>query len=129
MSFLIEKQNPFFERMGFEKVHSDDEEMVLRLSIREDHHNVAGNLHGGVHAAILDSIQNLVLKTAYHCNVVIMNQNVQYLAAINKGDIYARAKIIQKGFKTAMTEAEIMDEQNRLIAKGTGVYKIIRASS
>jgi acyl-coenzyme A thioesterase PaaI-like protein len=33
--------------------------------------------------------------------------------------------VLQKGYKVAMTEAEIIDDQHHIIAKGTGVYKIL----
>jgi uncharacterized protein (TIGR00369 family) len=123
------EQNPFFQKVGFEVINMDDQEIMLKLSIQREHHNINSTLHGGVHAAIMDSVQNLVLRAVYNTNVSIMNQNVQYLAAVSDGDIYAKAKIIQKGYKVAMTEAEINDHNDRLIAKGTGVYKILRTSS
>ena len=122
-------QNPFFQKVGFEVVHLENEELVLKLSIKREHHNVNSTLHGGVHASMLDSVQNLVLRAAYNTNVSVMNQNVQYVTAVSVGDIYAKAKILQKGYKVAMIEAEIIDDKQRLMAKGTGVYKIIRATS
>jgi uncharacterized protein (TIGR00369 family) len=122
-------QNPFFQKVGFEMFKLDNDELVLKLSIKREHHNVNSTLHGGVHAAIMDSVQNLVLRAAYNTNVSIMNQNVQYLSAVSVGDIYAKARILQKGYKVAMIEAEIIGDKQCLIAKGTGVYKILRATS
>ncbi|WP_174734872.1 PaaI family thioesterase [Mesobacillus harenae] len=122
---MIEK-SAFLKHMGFELERHDEEELILKLMIRKQLHNTAQSLHGGVHAAMLDTVQALLIRSAYKAKVRAVNVNVHYIAPSSEGDVFARAAIIQRGYMTATAEAEILDQNHTLIAKGTGVYKIIR---
>lgn len=122
------ENNPFFRHIGFEIVNEREGDILLKLSLKEELLNTNKTLHGGVHASMLDTVQALALRSLYQCPVAAMNLDVHYFAAVNSGDLFARAKILQKGYKLATIEAEITDCNNQIIAKGTGVYKIIRQS-
>lgn len=122
------ENNPFFRHIGFEIVNVNEGDVLLKLSLKEELLNTNKTLHGGVHASMLDTVQSLALRTLYQVPVATMNLDVHYFAAVNSGDLFARAKILQKGYKIATIEAEIIDSKNQLIAKGTGIYKIIRES-
>ncbi|XJZ28870.1 PaaI family thioesterase [Bacillota bacterium Lsc_1132] len=119
-------QSPFLNHVGFEIVQLDGEEAALKLSVQTDHHNINHTLHGGVHAALLESIQSLIIQSAYKTKASVMNLNVHYLSPVSQGEIYATARMVQKGYKVATAEAKIVDENQQLIAIGTGVYKILR---
>ncbi|MGG5254302.1 PaaI family thioesterase [Neobacillus sp. SM06] len=121
-------QNSFLNHLGFEMVQLDVDSVALKLLVQPDHHNLNQTLHGGVHAAMLESIQTMVIQSIYKTKTSVMNLNVHYLAPVSTGEIMATAKIIQKGYKVAMAEAKIIGEKQQLIATGTGVYKILRDS-
>jgi uncharacterized protein (TIGR00369 family) len=119
-------KNPFLNHLGFEAMVQDGKDIVVKLSIDSRHLNIQQNLHGGVHASMLDTVQTVALRTVYQTNVTALNQNVHYVTGINSGLITANARIIQQGYKIAAVESEIVDERGELIAKGSGVYKIRR---
>jgi uncharacterized protein (TIGR00369 family) len=118
--------NPFLKYVGFELVSLEKDNIVVKLSIESKHHNTGRNLHGGVHAAMLDTAQSFLLRSTYGVPVVTLSNYVNYIAPSNAGDLFATAKIIQKGYKTATVESQIMDINNQLIANGSGVYQIER---
>jgi uncharacterized protein (TIGR00369 family) len=118
-------RSPYLKHVGFEIFLLEKEDIVVKLSIKKEHHNTNHNLHGGVHAAMLDTVQSFILRSSYERSVVALNINVHYIAPSSSGDLYATAKIIQKGFKTATVESQITDPENHIIAKGTGVYQIL----
>jgi uncharacterized protein (TIGR00369 family) len=120
------EKNPFLNHLGFEAMVEDGKDIVVKLSIDSKHLNIQQNLHGGVHASMLDTVQTVALRAVYQTNVTAMNLNVHYVTGINSGLITANAKIIQQGYKIAAVESEIVDEQGVLVAKGSGVYKIKR---
>jgi uncharacterized protein (TIGR00369 family) len=120
------EKNPFLNHMGFEIEKQDKNDIVIKLLIDSNHLNINKTLHGGVHAAMLDTIQSLALQTIYKTKVAAMNLNVHYLSARDSGPIFARARINQRGYKTAAVDSEIFDQHDVLIAKGAGIYKIIR---
>ncbi|MBY0096816.1 PaaI family thioesterase [Mesobacillus maritimus] len=119
-------KNPYLNHLGFEVMVQDGKDILVKLSIDSRHLNIQQNLHGGVHASMLDTIQSVALKTVYKTNVTALNLNVHYVTGINQGLITANARIIQQGYKIAAVESEIVDERGELIAKGSGVYKIRR---
>jgi acyl-CoA thioesterase len=45
---------------------------------------------------------------------------------MSSGEIFAEAKVLQQGYKIAFTEGEIKDSNGNIIAKGTGIFKLIR---
>jgi uncharacterized protein (TIGR00369 family) len=120
------EKNPFLDHLGFEIEQQDKNNILIKLLIGSKHLNINKTLHGGVHAAMLDTIQSLALQTIYQTKVAAINLNVHYLSAIDSGAIYAKARINQQGYKTAAVESEIFDQHDALIAKGAGIYKIIR---
>jgi uncharacterized protein (TIGR00369 family) len=119
-------KNPFINHLGFEAMVQDGKDILVKLSIDSRHLNIQHNLHGGVHASMLDTVQTVALRTVYQTNVTAVNLNVHYVTGINHGLITANARIIQQGYKIAAVESEIVDERGVLIAKGSGVYKITR---
>ncbi|WP_066308608.1 PaaI family thioesterase [Bacillus sp. FJAT-29814] len=120
------ENNPFFKHIGFEFIKEEGSEIVLKLPLKQDLLNTNKTLHGGVHASILDAVQTVVLRNLYKCSVSALNLDVHYFAPSVSGNLFARAKVLQQGYKLATVEAKITDEQQQLIAKGTGVYKIAR---
>ncbi|NHM31226.1 PaaI family thioesterase [Neobacillus terrae] len=120
------ENNPFLKRTGFEILKFEEEDILLKLKIEPSHLNLNQTLHGGVHASMLETAQAMAIRSLYKTRVSVINVNIQYLMATSSGDLFARAIVFQKGYKIAGAEAEIRDSENRLIAKGSGVYKIIR---
>lgn len=121
-------KNPFFNHIGFEIVSGHEDELSLKLEVKKELFNTNNSLHGGVHASMLDMVQTIHLRKIYHTSVSAVNLDVHYFAPTNTGDLFARAKVLQQGYKLATIESEILDENHQLIAKGTGVYKILRQS-
>lgn len=120
------EDNSFYNHIGFELVTEKEEEILLKLSLKRDLLNTNKTVHGGVHASMLDTVQSMLLRSTYQTPIAAMNLDVHYFAPAQSGTLFARGRILQKGFKLATVEAEIVDENNVLIAKGTGLYRIIR---
>jgi uncharacterized protein (TIGR00369 family) len=75
---------------------------------------------------MLDTILGMVTRSVTKAKVVTTNLTVHYLASISGGEIFAEAKVLQKGYKLAFTEGEIKDPKGNTIAKGIGTFKLIR---
>ncbi|MBR8644750.1 PaaI family thioesterase [[Brevibacterium] frigoritolerans] len=112
--------------MGFEIIRFEEGNVTIKLNIEEHLLNVNGTLHGGIHATMLDTILGMVTRSVTKSKVVTTSLTVHYLASISSGELFAEAKVLQKGYKIAFTEGEIKDAEGNIIAKGTGIFKIIR---
>ena len=120
------ESSPFFAYIGFEIVQFEEGNVRLKLNIENHMLNINGTLHGGIHATMLDTILGIVIRSLTKARVVTTSLTVHYLGSLSAGEIYAEAKILQEGYKTAFAEGEIKDSDGNLIAKGTGVFKLIR---
>ncbi|MFD6209687.1 MULTISPECIES: PaaI family thioesterase [unclassified Peribacillus] len=120
------ESSAFFSHIGFEIIRFEESNVTIKLNIEDHLLNVNGTLHGGIHATMLDTILGMVTRSVTKSKVVTTSLNVHYLASISSGELFAEAKVLQKGYKIAFTEGEIKDAEGNIIAKGTGIFKIIR---
>lgn len=116
----------FISHLGFEIVTFEQGSVVLKLPIKEYLLNVNHSLHGGVHASLLDTVQGMMIRSIYNCRVNTISLNVHYLAPVTAGDVYAKANILQNGYKVVTSEGILEDENQNIIAKASGIFKIIR---
>ncbi|MFC0273882.1 PaaI family thioesterase [Metabacillus herbersteinensis] len=118
--------SPFFSHVGFEIVRFDEGDILLKLGVRPPLLNVNETLHGGVHATMLDFILGMVIRSSTRTRCVTMNLNINYLAPTIAGEIFAKGKILQQGYRTVTAEGELFDPEENLLAKGVGTFKLIR---
>lgn len=118
--------SPFFSHIGFEVMHFQEGDILLKLPIMEPLLNANRTLHGGVHATMLDMIIGMVIRSTTGTRCATINLNINYLTPITSGDIFAKGKILNQGYRTVTAEGEIWDENEELLAKGVGTFKLIR---
>ncbi|WP_054707239.1 PaaI family thioesterase [Bacillus sp. JCM 19041] len=120
------KQSPFFELLGFENRVDDRGNVYIELEVKEEHLNIQGLLHGGVHAAMIDNILGTTLFQATETPSVTTSLHIHYFTPFNEGKLTARAKIQNLTYKSAMVEASIYTEEGTVVAKGSGTFKLMR---
>ncbi len=106
-------------------VDFDGEIGAMRVALVPErrHYNPLGTVHGGVISTLLD--------TAAGCSVhstlapgegyTSLDLTVKFLRAITEetGRIEAHGKVLQRGRRTALAEAQILDAEGRLLAHAT----------
>ncbi|MBM7631368.1 PaaI family thioesterase [Geomicrobium sediminis] len=122
----VAKQSPFYQLLGFQDGLDGDENVYLQLEIREDHLNNNGSLHGGVHATMLDNVFGAMIYYKTGCRNLTISLHVHYLAPAREGVLKAKGSFMQLGYKSAQLEGYIYDEDDQLIAKGSGTFKLLR---
>ena len=116
---------PFLHHLGLEVIRFEEGDVQIKLSMKECLLNTNHTLHGGVYAAVLDFIQSMHLRSVTKTRCVTTTSTVHYTAPVTGGVIFAEAEIISKGYKTAFVEGTIKDPAGKLLAKGTGTFKLI----
>jgi uncharacterized protein (TIGR00369 family) len=88
----------------------------------------AGFAHGGVTASLADSAVGLALCTLLRPRewITTIELKVNFLAPARLGLLKAKGRVIQKGKRIAVGEAEVKDQQGRLIAKALVTYMILK---
>lgn len=123
----IFKSSPFFAYIGFESLDAENGSVVLKLRVKEELLNVNGTIHGGVHAAMLDTIMGMTIRSVTNTPCATVSLNVNYLNSSSSGEILATAKILSQGYRLVNAEAEMVDENGVMLAKGVGTFKLIRS--
>ncbi|MEW2044351.1 PaaI family thioesterase [Streptomyces sp. NBC_00377] len=96
---------------------------VFSLTPGEEHYNPIGSVHGGIFATLLDSAAGCAVQstlpqgTAY----TSLDLTVKFLRPItvDTGPVRAIGTVVNRGRQTALAQAQLLDEKDRLLAHAT----------
>ncbi|MCP4609011.1 MAG: thioesterase family protein [Planctomycetes bacterium] len=138
---LEEKALNFSHFLNLAEVSPDLDNACLSFSIRKD---FIGNvfyqsLHGGIIASVLDMAgahavffsvfkqvkgQPLEKQFKRYSNIGSIDLRIDYLRPGKGTKFLAKASILRTGRKVAVTRMELHNEDDKLIAVGTGTYTV-----
>lgn len=124
--------NPFFLLMDISVVHIGDGEAMLEMTIRNDMHNGAGWLQGGLFVSLADEAMALALFTVLDQKVeriATISESTSYLRGVRSGKLIALGKVVKQGRRVAFTEGEVRHEtpDGDLLTRTTASFAIIRS--
>ncbi|WP_252314990.1 PaaI family thioesterase [Sinobaca sp. H24] len=122
-------ESPFFQHIGCHLFTGENGEMEIHLPITPELINANGSLHGGVYATVIDNAMSVALRRTVPADIITVTMNVHFLAAIKDGTCIGKGKVIQQGYKLAVCEAVMEDQNGTLLATGSGTFKILRKGS
>jgi uncharacterized protein (TIGR00369 family) len=103
--------------IGFEITEFSEGSCVVECTIREDHLNMGGVAHGGIHATLLDSAKEEWCATA--------QIDISYLNAVGTGThLIATGEVIRRGRNLAHMEGRLTAEDGTLVATAKGIWAI-----
>jgi uncharacterized protein (TIGR00369 family) len=138
---LFTERIPFNKLLGIQIESLSFESARIRVDFREDlvGNFLRGSLHGGVVSAVLDLAGGLVAflsalkiapggtpqeKLEKLANVGTIDMRVDYLRPGTGRHFLASAYLLRSGNKVAVTRMELNNNDNSLIAVGTGAYLV-----
>ncbi|MEU0210980.1 PaaI family thioesterase [Streptomyces canus] len=96
---------------------------VFSLTPGEEHYNPIGSMHGGVFATLLDSAAGCAVQTLLPQGMAYtsLDLTVKFLrrVTVDSGPVRAIGTVINKGRQTALAQAQLVDEADRLLAHAT----------
>ncbi|MGJ5830114.1 PaaI family thioesterase [Streptomyces ossamyceticus] len=96
---------------------------VFSLLPGEEHYNPIGSVHGGVFATLLDSAAGCAVQSTLSAGMAYtsLDLNVKFLRRItvDTGRVRAVGTVLNGGRRTALAEAKLIDDQDRLLAHAT----------
>jgi uncharacterized protein (TIGR00369 family) len=115
---------PFHEWLGLEVIAVHPDGIELKATWREEwvvnpEHRYT---HGGVLAALIDLAADWALVSRTGRGVPTIDMRVDYHSPAMPGDLTLRGNVIKWGNQFSVAEAQIFDQQGRLLASGRGTY-------
>lgn len=125
---------PFSRHLGIRVEEMAEGRSRLRLSVRPELCNLASSsVHGGVLSSLVDAAAGAALlsmaqgQTDYAGQTTV-ELNVSYLAAApGRGDLVAEGNVLRLGRTLAVVEAEVRTDEDELVVKGRGTFKVWRS--
>jgi uncharacterized protein (TIGR00369 family) len=90
--------------------------------------NPFGSVHGGIIATVVDEVTGAAVTSSIEAaSAPTVSLNVEYLHAIPiEGTYTVLGEVVRMGRAMAIVDARIIDEEGKLLARGTCIYQIPR---
>jgi uncharacterized protein (TIGR00369 family) len=122
---------PVAELLGIELVGTEAGECTMKLEAGQKHSNPMGTLHGGVIGDLADAAMGMAYYSTLEPgeSFATLELKVNFLRPFWTGTLIARGWVVHRGRTVGMTECDVVDERDRLIAKATGTCMTLRGEA
>ena len=120
---------PFIDHLGIERVPDENGRALLMLEIKPAFRNSWKAAHGGVIMTLLDSAMSLAARLHLHGapgGILTIEMNAKFISPAMGSRLSAEGRVIGGGRSTLFCEAEVHDDDGKLVAKGMGTLKPVR---
>ena len=116
----------FNQALGMKFVETTEGDCVLELEVVARHMSAAGRVHGGVFFTMVDTAMGraVVSRLSDGRGCATIEAKINYFRPVQAGVVRAIARCTNMSKRTAYVEAEILDQDDRLIAKATGTFML-----
>lgn len=116
-----------FIGMDFEIIQPG--EVLYKLKVTKNHLATPFSAHGGCLSALMDATMGVGALSLVEKEFLVVSTielKVSFLEAVlNQDELTARSIIVRKGKKIIFVEAEIRNQSNKLVAKGSGTFLVV----
>jgi len=123
----VVNRSPFFVLLGMSLRDVGLGYSILEIDVQKKHIQPFGAVHGGVFASIIDAAAFWAVYSEVDENVgmTTVDLKVNYLAPARGGKLIARGRRIKLGKRLALGEAEVISQEDTLLAHGTSTMIIL----
>ena len=116
----IDPDHGFDAAMGFRAIESGPDRVVLSWDVTEANQQPYGIVHGGTYCGAVESAasRGAALWLGDRGKVVGVSNSTDFLRAAGEGRMTATATPIHRGRSQQLWVVEIVDAQERLVARG-----------
>ena len=124
-------RGPFHQWLGLKVIAVGSGTIELTATWREEWvvNPDRGYTHGGILATLVDLTADWAMVSKTGRGVPTIDLRVDYHSAAMPGDLTARGKVIRWGKQVSTSEAQIFDQEGKLLASGRGTYLTAPAGS
>ena len=109
----------FEDLLGLEVLDSSDEQVRARVPVRDTVKQPMGLVHGGLYAAMAESLATAATQTALGdegVTAVGLGTSTAFLRPISEGTVHAHARRLHRGRTTWVWDVQLTDDAGRLCA-------------
>jgi uncharacterized protein (TIGR00369 family) len=114
---------PIMKLMDIESVTAVFGSVTVKLRPQEFHYNPLGTVHGGVIATLLDTAAACSVHSTLPAGIgyTSMDLTTKFLRPVTVGSglLTCTGSVLSQGRRTALAQAQLTDEQGRLLAHAT----------
>ena len=116
----------FSRLLGCQPVRVDGGEAEVLLPLKSELRNRAGKLHGGAIFSLVDIAMGLACSSAHGFDrkSVTVECKINYMRAIDDGEVLCLAKVIHHGSRTLVVDAEVR-QGGALVARAKGTFMLV----
>jgi len=119
---LNEIPEGWVQAMGITITHATKDEVRAELTVGQQHLQGYGIVHGGVHCGIIETLSSMgayLFARERGQHVVGLENNTSFIRAVRTGArLRAIATPITRGRQTQVWQANVIDENDRVVATG-----------
>jgi len=117
----LANESPYFRHLGMVIVELGVGEALVEIRSQVIHHQIFGNVHGGVIASLVDTaiFWCFFAELDESVGITTVDLKVNYLAPVADGKLSARGKRIRLGRTLGLGETEVFNGDGKLVAHGT----------
>ena len=122
---------PFAALLGIRRASMADGRARFDLTIRADHMNPHGIVHGGVVYSLVDYAMGGALTSRLEPGerCATLEVKINYLAPVSGGELTAHAEVVSRTRRIGVLEARVSSDTGLLVALATGSFYIQRRES
>lgn len=120
-------ESEFWKLLEIDLLASEPGKAKLRMPVTEKHTQLAGVVHGGATAALIDSaVAAAIWETpGPKTGISTIEMKINFLLPVQPGDeLIAEAKVIQSGRRIGVGTTEVYNKEGHMVAFGTATYMI-----
>ncbi len=124
---LRDEGSRFSQHLKYRYVEVADGRAVTEVDMAEHLQNVVGGFHGGAAFGLIDCAMGAAVYSLLEADelAATLEAKTNYIRPVREGLIRCEARVIHKGRRTAVLDAEVT-AGGKLIAKASGTFAIWR---
>jgi acyl-CoA thioesterase len=119
---------PYSKLLGMEVINVREGKSRMRMPFKRDLTHPYGIIHGGAIASLADSSVAMALLSLVKPSdrIMTIEFEINFFVPAGEKELTAEAKIIHKNSNTAVGVTEVVNEDDKLVAKVIATYGIGR---
>lgn len=108
--------------MGLVITRATVDEVTCEWQIEERHQQGYGIVHGGVHCGVIETLASIgahLVAQSRGQRTVGLENHTSFIRAVRSGKLRGVARPITRGRTSQVWEGQILDEEDKVVARGT----------